>query len=300
MTMGFRMFKHVIKDGFVGMWRNRMMSFASIGSVTSTLLILGIVLILILNMTNITNVAKEQFDEIDVFLVDDISTQQIERIGEEINEYEGVLSVVFRTKAQALEIMKQEWGDEGYLLEGFEENPLPSSYVIQLEDIKYANQVVEHLEGFTGIEDIKYNNDILEKMITIADFIRIAGIIIIAVLMFISVFIISNTVKITVAARQKEINIMKYVGATNGFVRGPFIIEGIFLGLVGALLSTLAVGYGYKYLMEMINEKLYVLFTVYMIPYQSLVYNIIIIFIAVGVGIGVLGSVLSLRKFLKV
>jgi len=105
---------------------------------------------------------------------------------------------------------------------------------------------------------------------------------------------------ITVAARKREINIMKYVGATNGFIRGPFIIEGILLGVIGSGLSVLAINYGYKYLFSNINEKLYVIFTVYMIPPYGLANDILIMFTAIGVGIGVLGSVLSLRRFLNV
>ena len=298
--MKLRMFKSVVKQGFVGLWRNRMMSMASISSVTAALLILGIVLILILNINNITLTAQQQFDEIQIYLEDEMDQAEIDKLGEVISSFDGVASLRFQSREQALEIMKEKFGDEGYILDGLETNPLPDSYIIQLSKIDNAEAVVERLRGLNGIEDIKYYRDIVEKLMSVANFVRYGGLIIIAVLMFISVFIISNTVKITVAARKREINIMKYVGATNGFIRGPFIVEGILLGLIGAAISILAITHGYKYLFTSINDRLYVLFTVYMVPHYSLFNDIVIIFTAIGVGIGILGSVLSLRRFLNV
>ncbi|WIV13473.1 permease-like cell division protein FtsX [Proteiniborus sp. MB09-C3] len=303
--MKIRTFTNIIKQGFIGMWRNRTMSVASIGSVGATLTILGIILILILNINTATNIAKQQFDEVQVFLEKGLTPEEIEKVGQAINDCDGVSSVIFQSKEQALGIMKEEWGDKGYLLEGFEESPLPDTYIIQLEAIEYANPVVKQLNdlkinGLKGIEEIKYYKDIVEKIMSVANFIRIGGLVVIGILVFISVFIISNTVKITVAARKREIGIMKYVGATNGFIRGPFMVEGVLLGLVGTTISILITFYGYKYIVNALNERLYVLFTVYMIPPQVMINDIAIIFIAIGVGIGLLGSIISLKRFLNV
>ncbi|WP_352418684.1 permease-like cell division protein FtsX [Proteiniborus sp.] len=298
--MKIRTFTNIIKQGFVGMWRNRTMSIASIGSVGATLTILGMILILILNINTAANTTQKQFDEIQVYLKDELTDEEIEKIGQAINDCEGVNSVIFQSKEQALEIMKEQWGDQGYLLEGLEENPLPNSYIIQLQDIEYADLVVNQIKGLESIEEIKYYKDIVEKLMSVANFVRIGGLVLIGILVFISVFIISNTVKITVAARRREIGIMKYVGATNGYIRGPFMVEGVLLGLVGTSISILITFYGYKYLVNALNEKLYVLFTVYMIPPQVMVNDIAIIFIAIGVGIGLLGSIISLKKFLNV
>lgn len=300
MNMKFRIFKNILKQGFVGMWRNRGMGLASVGSITAVLIILGMVLILILSINNVVNETKNQFDEIQVFLEDGLTEDQINNIKNHINECDGVLSVVFQSKEQALEIMKQEWGDEGYLLEGLDQNPLPSSYIVQVQDIKYADNVVNSLAGIQGIDEIKYYKDIINKLMVFANYIRIAGILIIGILMFISVFIISNTIKITVSARKREINIMKYVGASNGYIRGPFIIEGILLGLVGAALSIVIVKFGYDYLFKIVNERLYVIFTVYLVPPYLLLKDIIIMFVAIGVGIGTVGSIFSLKRFLNV
>ncbi|MBV1817576.1 permease-like cell division protein FtsX [Anaerosalibacter bizertensis] len=297
--MSFRIFKNILKQGFQGMWRNRGMGIASVGSITAVLIILGMVLIMILSINNIVSETQNKFDEIQIFLEDDIKKEEIETIGNKIKSSDGVKNVKFLTKEEAMKDMKEDWGEEGDLLEGLEENPLPNSYIIQLEDIEYADAVVENIKGMKGIEEVKYYRDIIEKLLSTANYIRITGIIIIVILMAVSVFIISNTIKITVTARKREVNIMKYVGATNGYIRGPFIIEGILLGLIGALLSILIVNYGYDYLFKVINEKLYVLFTVYLVAPHTLLKDISIMFIAIGVGIGTLGSLVSLKRFLN-
>lgn len=301
MKMKFRIFKNIIKQGFQGMWRNRSMGLASISSITAVLMILGLVLILILSINNIVIETKSKFDEIQIFLEDDITEKQLNEIENNAKNNEGVLSVIFQSKDQALEIMKKGWGDEAYLLEGLEEdNPLQDTFIVKLKDIEYADSVVEKVEKLEGIDEVKYYKDIIEKLVAFANYIRGGGLIIIGILIFISVFIISNTIKITVTARKNEINIMKYVGATNGYIRGPFIIEGVLFGLIGAILSILIVNYSYSYFFNTVNDKLYVLFTVYLVPPVALIKDISIIFIAIGVGIGALGSLVSLKRFLNV
>lgn len=299
MSMKFRIFKNIVKQGFQGSWRNRGMGLASVGSITAVLIILGVVLIIILSINNVVVETKNKFDEIQIYLEDNVESEKMAEIEDKLKSSEGVTDVYFESKDEALEIMKKDWGEESYLLEGLEENPLPNSYIVKLKDIEYADNVVSKLEGIDGIEEVKYYKDVIEKLLAAANYIKVGGIIIIAILMFISVFIISNTIKITVTARKREINIMKYVGATNGYIRGPFVIEGIILGLVGAGLSILIVNYGYEYLFKVINEKLYVIFTVYLVAPHALLNDIIIMFMAIGVGIGTLGSLISLKKFLN-
>lgn len=301
MAMRFRVFKNIIKQGFQGMWRNRGMGLASVGSISAVLMILGIVLILILSINNLVLEVKTKFDEIQVYLEDELTDNDLDAIEESIKTKEGVLSVVFRSREQGLEIMKEQWKEDSYVLEGLEEdNPLQNSYIIQLKDIKYADSVVKTLKSMDGIEDIRYYKDIIDKLMVFANYIRFGGIAVIGILVLVSVFIISNTIKITVSSRRREINIMKYVGATNGYIRGPFIIEGILFGLIGAVLSIVLVNYGYEYFFKSVSDKLYVLFTVYLVPPSLLIKDITIMFTAIGVGIGALGSIVSLKRFLNV
>lgn len=301
MAMRFRVFKNIVKQGFQGMWRNRGMGLASIGSISAVLMILGIVLILILSINNLVLEVKTKFDEIQVYLEDGLTDSDLDSIEESIKSKDGVLSVVFRSREQGLEIMKEQWEEDSYVLEGLEEdNPLQDSYIIQLEDIGYADSVVNSLKKMGGIEDVRYYKDIIDKLMIFANYIRFGGIAVIGILVLVSVFIISNTIKITVASRKREINIMKYVGATNGYIRGPFIIEGILFGLIGAILSIMLVNYGYGYFFKSVSDKLYVLFTVYLVPPSLLIKDITIMFTAIGVGIGALGSIVSLKRFLNV
>ncbi|NLW40701.1 MAG: ABC transporter permease [Tissierellia bacterium] len=299
MNMNFRILKNIIKQGFQGVWRNRGMGLASISSITAVLIILGIVLIMVLSINNVVIDTKSRFDEVQIFLEDEITDEQLARIENEAKNTQGVLSVVFQSKEQALETMKKQWEEDAYLLEGLETNPLPNSLIVQLKDIEYADLVVDKVSGFQGIEEIKYNKDIIDKLILFSNYIRAGGLVIVAILILVSIFIISNTIKITVTARRREIDIMKYVGATNGYIRGPFIIEGLVFGLIGAIISILIVYYGYGYFFNRVNDRLYVLFTVYLVSPKVLMKDIAIIFTSIGLGIGTIGSLVSLKRFLN-
>jgi cell division transport system permease protein len=185
-------------------------------------------------------------------------------------------------------------------LEGLEENPLPDSYIIKVNDIELAENLVNAVKTLDGVEEVKYYKDVIDKLLVFAGYIRVGGIVIIGILVFVSVFIISNTIKITVSSRRREINIMKYVGATNDYIRGPFIIEGVLFGLLGAVLSIAVVYFGYEYLYDSMNEKLYNLFTFYLVDPKIIFADIAIIFGTIGSGIGALGSLLSLKRYLNV
>lgn len=300
MKMRFRIFKNIMKQGFQGMWRNRGMGMASVGSITAVLVILGIVLIMILSINNLVMETKNKFDEIQIFLLDDATVEQLNTIENETKNIDGVLSVIYQPKDQAMDEMKRDWEENASLLEGLESNPLPNSYIVKLKDIKYADEVVDKVSELDGVEGVNYYQDIIEKMLIVANYVRGGGLIITAILICVSIFIISNTIKITVTARKREVNIMKYVGATNGYIRGPFIIEGILFGLIGAILSILIVNYGYGYFFNTVNSELYVLFTVYLVPPKALMKDLSIIFISIGMGIGALGSMVSLKRFLNV
>lgn len=298
--MRLRIIRNIINQGFKGVWRNKGMGIASITSITAVLVILGIVLILILSLNNIVADTKEKFDEVQIFLEDEITTSQLEEIENRVKESNKALSVTFKSKDQALQEMKDSWGDEGYLLDGLETNPLYHTLIVKLKDIEYADSVARSIENLKGIDEIQYNQDIIEKLVLFSSYIRTGGLVVVSILLLVSVFIISNTIKLTVTARKTEINIMKYVGATNGYIRGPFIIEGLLFGLIGALVSIFIVNYGYNYFFSAASDKLYVLFTVYLVPPAALIEDVMIIFVAIGAGIGALGSLVSMKRFLNV
>ncbi len=291
---------YLIKEGFKNLWRNRVMSLASIGSVTATLIILGLIFLLILNIDSLGQGAKEQFDTVQVYLEDDLSIDKIEKIGDIIDDLEGIKDIRYESKKEALENMKEKWGEHGYLLEGLETNPLPNSYIISLNNIEDSDTIVSKLEAINGIEEVKFYKDIVDKLIGITNFIRLVGLIIMIILITISIFIIGNTIKLTVFARKREINIMKYIGATNWFIRWPFLIEGTILGLLGSGISLGIIYMAYKYVYEIVTTNLYVMFTAYMLPLEVVMDNLLLVFLILGSGIGALGSIMSMRKYLRV
>jgi len=298
--MRIKSFGYNVKECFKNLWRNRMMSVASISSVAATLLILGIIFVLIVNISAMTQVAKDQFDTVQVYLDEGLSIEQIEDLGTKMFKLQGVQDVVFEAKADALEKMKLDWDQNGYLLDGLESNPLPNSYIIILDDINYASYIVTSIESYDGIEEVKYYQEVIENIIKITDVIRRVGLFIMVVLIAISTFIISNTIKIAVHARRREINIMKYVGATNWFIRGPFLLEGIILGVLGALIAATAIYFAYKYSYNAIMDQFYMFISAYLIRVQVIIKDVVFLFVIIGSGIGALGSIASLRKYLDV
>lgn len=289
-----------LKQALKNLWRNRLMSIASISSVSATLMILGIIFALIININAMAQSAKDQFDSIQAYLYDDLSSDEITKIIEQVESVNGVQSVVYESKKDALDKMKESWKDNAYLLEGLEANPLPSSLIIYLDDIYYSATVLQDMKAIEGIEDVKSYQDIVEQLLSITEAIRKAGIIVIFVLIAISTFIIHNTIKLTVNSRYREINIMKYVGATNWFIRWPFLTEGTLLGLVGAGISAGLMKLGYDYVFGLMHSDFYVLISAYVIPPEALMDDIIFLFVVIGAGIGALGSILSMRKYLNV
>ncbi|HHZ02314.1 MAG TPA: ABC transporter permease [Tissierellia bacterium] len=294
---------YIFKQAFKSMWRNRMMGLASIGSVTAVLIILGFILILVLNINNIALVARETFDQIAVYIMDGVEEEQIEEMGRAFRQIDGVMGVAYQTKEYALEKVKRDWGEDAFLLQDLRKNPLPNTYIVQLTDVSKANEVIKQLETFEGVEKVRYYQDAVNSLIKIADFVKKIGTGIIIILLLISIFIISNTIKITVLNRQREIELMQYIGATNGFVRGPFIVEGIMLGLIGSLVAILIIMLGYNYIIDYLAGRYLALLSGmsgYLVGVKMVINDLIIIFMTIGMGIGILGSLVSLKKFLSV
>lgn len=195
------------------------------------------------NLNLFTEVVKQDYDQVEVFLLDDTTQEQAQNIMNEMEGYEGVSDVVYRSKDEALEIMKERWGESGYLLDSLGDNPLPASVLISVESIESAQSVSEYAGTLEGVEDVQFYQETVDKLTQITNFLQIGALIVMAFLIVVSVVVVSNTVKLTVFARAREIRIMKYVGATNWFIRGPFISEGIIIGLLAALVLTVLLLY---------------------------------------------------------
>lgn len=299
--MNSKKIKYIFRQTGQSMLRNKMMGMASVGSVTAVLIILGYIVLMVLNINNVALVTKEEFDEIAVYLVEDASNEEIKKMGDEIKSINGVLSVVYQSKDDALELEKEKWGEDAYLLDGLRRNPLPNSYIVQLKDVKYSESVIEKIKDFSIVEDTRYYQDAVKSLVSISGVLQKVGTVIIGILILISIFIISNTIKITVVFRRKEIELMQYIGASNGYVRGPFIIEGIVLGTIGSLIAIGVIALSYNYFTGYMTGTFALLsgFTSYIVEFKAIFKDILIIFITLGIGIGSLGSLISLKKFLN-
>lgn len=293
--------KYIFKQAFQSVFRNKMMSMASIGSVTAVLVILGYIMLLILNINNAAMKAQEEFDEIAVFIIDEATDGEIKQLGKDISKIKGVLAVVYKSKDEALEEQKMQWKDNAYLLEDLRRNPLPNSYIVQVEDVKYSDYVIQEINKSGFVESVRYHADAAKSLMSISNTLKRVGVFIISILILISIFIISNTVKMTVVFRRKEIELMQYIGASNGYVRGPFIIEGIVLGIIGSVVAISIIAFSYNYLTNYITGYFSILsgFSGYMMRLNLILKDISIIFVTMGVGIGTLGSLISLKKFLN-
>lgn len=289
-----------IREGLRSLKRNRTMSATSITSVIAALLVIGIFYLIMLNIDYAATKLESQI-EMRVYLAEGLSENIINSISGEVEAVDGVKDVVFVSKTEALQQLQKEWGDNAYVLEGLDgENPLPDTLVVTLDNPVMASSVALAVSSISNIENVIYGKEELAKLLQATYIVRMSSLVIILILLFISVFIISNTIKLTVYARRREIGIMKFVGATDWFVRGPFIVEGIILGILGGLIATLLLGTGYYYCAGLIKQQMIGFMTVSLMPFSEIIISLTGLLTLVGIVIGTAGSLISVRRFIKV
>ncbi len=275
------------------------MSLASIFSILAMLLILGLCFTIIVNINLFTEVVKQDYDQIDVYILDGTSKSQVDDIIASLKKYKGVEEVLYRDKKEALEILKERWGESGYMLDSLKNNPLPASIQITVDSLDNASRVAQYAGKFEGIDDVTFYQNTVEKLTKITDFLQVAALVIMSFLVVVSIIVVSNTIKLTVIARRDEIYIMKYVGATNWFIRGPFMVEGIIIGLIASLVSAGIITLIYSKIIETIGEQVFAIVSSPLISVEYMSLNLLIIFVALGCSIGAWGSIVSMRRFLN-
>ena len=274
------------------------MGFTSLLAITAMMLILGMFFVVSVNINLFTEVVKQDFDYVEYYLEDDVSKAEAEKTIDKIEKNDGIKSTEYRTKEDALRIMKQRWGKNGYLLDNLDKNPLPNSILISVENNKIAERLTEKADEIKGVEDVKYYKETVEKLTRATEFIQLSAMIIMIFLIVVSVIVVANTIKLTVFNRAKEISIMRYVGATSWFIRGPFIVEGALIGIVSSLIAAGLTWLIYDKVESIIGEEVIIILSSPLVPAGYMVWNLLIIFMAIGVSVGVCGSIISMRKFL--
>lgn len=301
MKVRYNVLTYLIGEGFANVFKNKKQAFTSISVMCLTMLIFGIFFVIGENLNHfVEEVEAEQ--GMQVYMEVDATDEEIAQLKEDLLNIEGINpNIEFVSKTDALEQLKNRFGEKSSAIEGYNVEIFPVSYIITLEDLDQSQEIYDKISALDGVDDIRSSNETIETLSKIAKGIRIGTYIILACLIIFSVFIITNTIKLTVHARRREISIMKYVGATNSFIRWPFAVEGMIIGLIAgaisiALLSglySLAVGsVGFVSFLSSIGLTL--------LDFSSMLNLIIIVYLVLGIGVGVLGSTISMRKYLKV
>ncbi|MFW2488256.1 permease-like cell division protein FtsX [Clostridium chromiireducens] len=297
--MKINTFKYYIIDAFKSLNRNKTISLASVITVTATLFLMGVFILLSQNIQiGMKNVESQL--QIQVFLKDGISITDQENINQKLSSIPGIGDVEYEDKSEALDKFNKEVSEnDNSLLSNYDSsnNPLPNSYIVKLEKPEVSEQVISSIENMPGIESINNDQKFTNKIISISNSLKWISIVLFILMIATSIFLISNTIKLTIFSRRKEIGIMKYVGATDWFIRWPFVIEGAVIGLIGAIASTVLLYSLYKIAFIKINESL-LLINLLSPSYitQTLQWQ----FVLTGILIGGIGSSWSLFKFLKV
>ena len=297
MDMKLRTGEYFIQEVFRSLRRNNWMSFASIGTVAVSLFVLGVFLILVLNMNRMASMLESQV-QISVYLQDDVKKSDRIDLQSDIEKMQGIDTVKFVDKDAAKERLSERLGDQKYLLDALgDKNPLPDSFEVTVKTPEMVETAAKAIERMEGVESAKYGQDVVEHLFDITRLMRIFGLVLMLLLAGATIFIISNTIRLTVFARRKEIAIMKYVGATDWFIRWPFLMEGIVLGCIGGILSAIALRSFYAAMAAKIYNTL--AFFPLMPQYPFMNYVTVAIILS-GMLIGAIGSAFSLKRFLEV
>ncbi|PWI57644.1 permease-like cell division protein FtsX [Sulfoacidibacillus thermotolerans] len=282
------------REGFKNLFRNGWMTFAAISAVAVTLLILGASLVLSVNIQSMSLNIENQL-QFNAYVSDRVPNKELPKLAHELRSIHGVRTVTFISKAEGLKRMKQILQSNSDLINGLG-NPLPNEFVLQVNNPHQIPQIANEVKHVRGIEKVQYGASVVPKLLSVMTIVRDTAIIFIAGLIVMGMFLISNTVKITIFTRRREIEIMKLVGATDGFIRGPFFVEGTLMGIFGALIPSVLLYEGYRWIRHQV--ALFPPFSLLPTPY--VMDRVVLVLLACGLFIGVWGSLVSMRKFLRV
>ena len=289
--------EYFIKEVYTSFKRNIWMTLASIFTVVLSLFILGFFSIVILNLNKMADTLESQV-QISVYLKDDLSQEEIDETKETLSKIEGLQDIKFTTREEAMKNFKERLGDQQFLLDALDDtNPLPNSFSLTVTSPQQVKTIADTAAALDSVESASYSQDIINHLFNLTHLIRLIGVALIILLTGAAIFIISNTIRLTVFARRKEIAIMKYVGATDWFIRWPFLLEGICLGFIGGGLATIFLYIVYNQVTQEIYEAM-AFFP--LIPQHPFIDYISLAILVAGIIIGALGSTISLKRFQKV
>ena len=303
--MNYNILSYLISEGFKNVFKNKKSTFAALIIMFATMITVGLGLAGAQNITSIIDQLEKDVP-VTVFIKDGLSTSELNKMEDYIRSIGYVNDVEYTSKPEALKNAKEKLADSADLLEQYTENnhPFKASYAITLKKLENSKDVVDILNMSDDIKEnifqIKTSDTVINGLNKADKGIKIVFICMAVLLIGVSIVIISNTIKLTVHARRREISIMKYVGATNNFIRAPFIVEGIVIGIIAIAISILSLGGIYRLVYSKFNSTLVTNFSIKLLQFSDIFQVVIIVYLILGIGIGVLGSILSMKKYLKV
>ena len=297
--MKYSVLGYLIGEGFRNVLKNKKSTAASLMIMCATMFVFGIFFLIGQNVQNVIKQVEEQ-QAMQVFIKPDATEQEITDLGTKIREIEYVNKAEYVTKEDALNTVKTWLKDSQGLLEPYaKNNPFKASYVVTLTDLSKIQEAESKIAILEQVNNITVRNETINRLLDIANGVKTVSAVILVLLIFISIFIIANTIKLTVHARRKEISIMKYVGATNGFIRWPFMVEGIIIGVVSAMFSVLVLGLAYNYITGRATGMAQTI-QINLLQFSDTFSLLILIYLVLGIGIGTIGSAISMKKYLEV
>lgn len=289
--------KYLTREGFRNLWVNRLMSLASITVLMACLIIIGIGSMLYFNLTSLLDIVESQ-NVVMVYVEDGTSELDTSEVGVKIKTMSNIEECVFVPKEDAFDKQIETMGGDSALFEGFTESPLPDAYKVTIKDLSLFAKTVGELNALDHIETVRENSDLAAKLVSIRKAVTIVSIGIVTMLFLVALFIISNTIRITMFSRKLEINIMKAVGATKGFIRWPFMIEGVLLGLIASVISLFML-WGLYELAAYAFQSVVALLKVELVAFTDYIWLLLGAFAFIGVFTGTVGSMFSMNKYLK-
>lgn len=296
--------KYCFNQGIINIKRNKLFSLASIGTIAACIFLIGVMFALIINVTHIEKQLEQQVG-VTVFFNEGLDQAGIDAIGEQIKADERVKEVTFTSAEEAWEKFKKDYfGDEPELAEGFaNDNPLANSasYTVYLKNIADQDNFVEKISAVEGVRKVKHSQQAKETLASVNKLLGYVSVALIIILLGVGIFLISNTVMIGISVRQQEIKIMKLIGSTNSFVRSPFIIEGVIIGIIGSIIPLIVIRFAYTSIIDLVMSKFGVMASSFSLAPVSTIFAVLLpLGLGIGAGIGFIGSILSIRKHLKV
>ena len=295
---------YLFKQGAKNLLANKLMSFACIGVLMACLLLIGSAMLLTATVNNLATDLEQQ-NEVAVYLKEEVTLADLEALDATLEKMDNVLEIQFISKEEALGRFQEESPDYEALFEGLEgeENPLAHTYMLRIKEPARMPQTVAELQAIPEVEKVYANIELANMLSTIRGTVYYAGSGVVFILLVVSIAIIANTIRLTIFSRRREINIMKYVGATDGFIHFPFLVEGVLMGLIAAVLAFLLLGFGYTYLLNWARSSydgFLALLLARAVNFRDLAGGFLIGFTGIGVFIGAVGSTVFVRKYLKV